>query len=172
MRAFMFFLYLFIVELANGALAISANVKLVSGCLILLIFMQLGYEKMYKPLFLSYVLGYIVSSFFRFLDGNPFPISAFVKIKETRVGVDYVNRFSGLYGDPNYYSVNIIIALILVVILLRTKKIKLSSAIALSLPLILFAALTNSKSAFLMLIVPIGLFIRAFGKERTMYYLP
>lgn len=170
MRALVFFAYLFIVEAANGALAINANIKLVAGCLILLIFMQLEYEKMYKLLFLSYILGYIVSSFFRLLDGNPFAISAFVMTKETRVGVDYFNRFSGLYGDPNYYCINIIIALILVVILLRAKRIKLLSAVALAVPLLWFAALTNSKSAFLMLVVPAALFIQVFW-ERKNYVL-
>lgn len=167
MGALGFIGYLFCVEAANGVLAINANIKLVAGCLILLLFMQLGYEKMYKPVFLSYILGYIASSFFRLLDGKPFAISAFVMAKETRVGLDYFNRFSGLYGDPNYYCINIIIALILVAILLRNRKIKLYTAIIIAIPLFYFAALTNSKSAFLMLIVPAGLFIKVFWDRRS-----
>ena len=167
MGAIVFIGYLFCVEAVNGVFAINANIKLVSGCLILLLFMQLEYEKMYKPVFLSYILGYIASSFFRLLDGKPFAISAFVMTKETRVGLDYFNRFSGLYGDPNYYCINIIIALILVAILLRNRKIRLLTATALAIPLFYFAALTNSKSAFLMLIVPAGLFIKVFWERRS-----
>lgn len=45
MGALGFIGYLFCVEAANGVLAINANIKLVAGCLILLLFMQLGYEK-------------------------------------------------------------------------------------------------------------------------------
>ena len=77
-------------------------------------------------------------------------------------------RFSGLYSDPNYYTVNIIIALCLLINLYNRKEVSLKFTSFLSILLVVFSALTGSKSALLMLAIPMLLFL--YTCKKTKHY--
>ena len=79
-------------------------------------------------------------------------------------------RFSGIYSDANYYCVNVIIALCLVIILYYKKEINNPVFISTVSLLFLYAILTYSKSAFLMLTIPVLLFLYTNSKSRR-YFL-
>ena len=82
-----------------------------------------------------------------------------------------MDRFSGLYADPNYYSVNLIIALALLVLLYYRKEIKLIPFAGLVVALLSFVVLTYSKSSFLMLLLPIYMFLYANFRGKRYYTL-
>lgn len=116
--------------------------------------------------FQLYVSGLIVSSIIALFGSELFNIKQYVMEKAFQYGNAYLNRFSGLYADPNYYGVNIIIAACLLIVLFHTSKIKITAFIMDMVALIYFAISTYSKSVFLMFIVPIGLFIYSQYKQR------
>ena len=114
--------------------------------------------------YLSYIIGIITSSFVWYMNSSLFRITAYVSSKrlggaglseETRNLV----RFAGLYGDPNYYSVNLIISLCLLVILFHKSRIKLGEFLGFGSILLIFVMLTYSKSSFLMLSLPFCIFL-------------
>lgn len=71
----------------------------------------------------------------------------------------YQSRFAGMYSDPNYYVVNIIIAICLLEILGINEKISKIYEYGLLMVLVLFSFLTLSKSAIIMLVIPIFMII-------------
>ena len=113
--------------------------------------------------FLCYIAGVLTSSLLMYVNLSLFRITEYVSSKTERlVGADVgdnITRFAGLYGDPNYYSVNIIVAMILILCLYRKRKINSIHSIILIVPFVFFAAKTGSKSALLMLIIPALLFV-------------
>lgn len=64
----------------------------------------------------------------------------------------FATRFSGFWGDPNYYSVNILLALSLVVILHYGNKMRTGLCYLSYVLLTLFGSLTASKSFLLVLV--------------------
>lgn len=167
---FFFTIYLIICQIFNGGISITVTAKLTFGLLMVLMIEKIKLHKNYANIFLSYVGGIIISSFMKFADSSVFRISSYIETKTERlVGADAndrVSRFSGLYGDPNYYSVNLIIAIILILILYEKRKLTLLQTIMLVVPLIIFIAMTGSKSAFLMLTIPTILFVYVNLKNR------
>lgn len=146
-------------------------VKLIS--FLLLIYFYFDDERNDMNNFLAYIIGIIASSFVRYMDSSLFRISAYVSTKmmggsglseETRS----LARFAGLYGDPNYYSVNLIISLCLVVILYHKKKIKITEFVGFCSILFIFVVRTYSKSSFLLLFLPILMFL--YSNNRTRKY--
>ena len=108
------------------------------------------------------------SSLYRFLDSSFFRISAYTSQKVIGFGGGvFVTRFSGLYTDPNYYAISIIISLCLVVFLYMQKRISLVITVALSIPLCVFAGMTGSKSALVMLAIPVLEMMYVCCKERN-----
>lgn len=103
-----------------------------------------------KKFILTFSNGLILSSFIaQFNDIIPNMTDYIVNDETFELGTDVV-RFSGLYSDPNYYSIAVIIALVAVVALSMRKDI----GVSLVLYYILFAyfgALTVSKSFLLLL---------------------
>lgn len=119
-----------------------------------------------RDVFLAYIIGMILASAIAWLNLVPhldlYRVSTVVLTEEGSA-----NRFSGLYPDPNPYSINIIIALCLAVILHYKKQIKLVSFILICLALLTGAILTYSKSALLMLVIPVLMFLytnQKFGR--------
>lgn len=79
----------------------------------------------------------------------------------------FVTRFSGLYTDPNYYAISVIISLCLIVFLYMKKRLSLIATVVLSIPLCIFAGMTSSKSALVMLAIPIIEMIYVCFKEKN-----
>lgn len=118
-----------------------------------------------KKIYLSYIMGMISSSavakFNLIANMNDFVGKIEMNVQE----ID-VERFTGLYGDPNYYSVNIILSLCLVVILNHKKQIGNILSALLAGVLVMFSVMTYSKSAFLMLILPLIMLIYSKIKQK------
>lgn len=159
-------MYLLVVQIVCNTLDIKNTVKLAAN----LIFLHYGLENNRqiddKTLFLSYISGIIASSVVKLsgLFPNINNYVATVVAGEVRFK-DYV-RFAGLYNDPNYYVVNVIIALCLIVVLFYRRKIAGIYALTLAGILVVLAGLTGSKSAILMLVLPGILFMYSNSKSR------
>ncbi len=121
-----------------------------------------------KGIYISYIGGIFTSSLLALLNVLP-NVNRYVGSKSFGLEYDNLSRFKGLYGDPNYYSINVIISLCLIVILYHNKQIKKSSALILSACLVYFIALTYSKSSFLMLVLPLILLLYSSIKNRKYF---
>ena len=136
---------------------ILRTIKFVVNLLFIYLALQdgAGHE---RDVFCGYIGGVISSSAIAKLGLLP-RLGLYIQDKTTHVGSEYMVRFAGMYADPNYYSVNLIIALCLVVILFHRKEMKPVTAASISLILFFFAIMTYSKSAFLMLLIPVMMFL-------------
>lgn len=153
----LFTLFLVINQCLHGKLDMTVTMKFFAYFTLLTSAANHQFEDGNKTLFLCYITGYIASSFVMLLDGTLFHVAPYINVKIERVNGEYITRFAGLYGDPNYYVVNIIISMVLVIILFGKRRINIFHAAALAVPLIVFTAMTGSKSGFLML-APVAAF--------------
>ena len=118
-------------------------------------------------IYLSYIVSLIVSSTMRFFDSGFFNISEYTLVLKTEAfgaKLEGITRFSGLYQDPNYYTVNIILALCFVVILYYKRSIPAILCASFTGVIIYFGSLTYSKSFILFLIFPFTLLVFANHK--------
>ena len=105
-----------------------------------------------------YIWGVIVSSIIAY-SGIINNSSAYFAEKTLGYVDAYQSRFAGMYSDPNYYVINVIIAICLLEILGINKKISKIYEYGLLMVLVLFSFLTLSKSAIIMLLIPIFVII-------------
>lgn len=115
-------------------------------------------------LFLGFIVSVILSSLVSWSGMLP-NLDRYLGADTVRVNGQQETRFTGFYQDPNYYCVNVIIALCLVVILYYRKDISLRTAAIFAGSLFAFAILTYSKSAILMLVFPVSMFFYANSKN-------
>lgn len=127
--------------------------------------LQIDTENSRKMIFLAYILGVLCSSAVAWLDIIPNELAYVEEIILGDTGGEIV-RFTGLYGDPNYYSISLILSLCLLILLFYKREIHGLFALGLSIPLVLFSVLTYSKSAFLMLALPLVLLFYANSKGK------
>ncbi|MBQ8027367.1 MAG: O-antigen ligase family protein [Clostridia bacterium] len=80
-----------------------------------------------------------------------------------------VVRFSGLYSDPNYYAVGMIISLCLLIVLFHRSGMKPLSAVVFAVPIVYFLIQTYSKSAIIMIVVAIAFLVYSFCKKRNYF---
>ena len=139
-------------------------VKLLCSLLMMFYFFEREKKGNEDELFLYFVVGVILASLTYHLDSGFFRVSRYT----FDIGVFYdgmsdaerdLVRFAGLYSDPNYYSVNVIISMCLTVILFHREKIKLPVFALLMAVLLYFIKETYSKSALLMSAVPLMMFL-------------
>ena len=119
-------------------------------------------------IFIFYILGILISSAIAALQIIP-NLSNYVEAEELLIEYEQFYRFTGLYSDPNYYSINVIIALCLIVVLNHNKALKNIWAIALSVVMVLFVSMTLSKSAFAMLVLPLILLFYSKIKKKKYF---
>lgn len=120
-----------------------------------------------KKLSLFYIIGVALSSSVAVLDIIP-NLNGYIGGKETWIQDVQISRFAGLYADPNYYAVNVIISLCLIVVLNYKKELSAALTIFLGALMTIFAILTLSKSAFVMLLLP--LFLLLYSKVKSRKY--
>lgn len=162
-----FSLYILFFQIIYGELNITSTIKMIVNIAILLRISKLSVEDG-SDVFLSYVAGVLCSSLYRFLDSGFFRISAYTSQKVLGFGGGvFVTRFSGLYNDPNYYAISVIISLCLIVFLYMKKRLSLIATVVLSIPLCIFAGMTSSKSALVMLAIPVIEMIYVCFKEKN-----
>lgn len=162
----MYGMYLVVIQLACNTLDIERTLKFVVNLFFLQYALVNSQKIDYKDIFLSYIGGIIASSFVK-LSGVFTNINIYVDtVAVGQYSFDDIIRFAGLYNDPNYYAVNVIIAMCLVIVMFHCKKMStLYATVTLSI-LVLFVGLTSSKSALFMLALPMILLLYSNSKNR------
>ncbi len=158
----MFTVYVLIGELLAGHFDLFKTIKLICNILFISCTLNSNDNLRYKEIFLSYITGNIVASSFALLDSSFFKIESYIGAKALGTAFsngEEITRFAGLYLDPNYYSTGMIISLCLLVVLFHKKDIHLFTLGLFSAPIIYFLTLTYSKSAIIMLFVPLAYLI-------------
>lgn len=152
-------------------------IKLLCNILMMFYFFERETRDHEDEFFLFFVVGVILASLTYHLDSGFFRVSPYtfdqtvwyIGMSEEENGM---LRFAGLYSDPNYYSVNVIISMCLMVILFHRDKIKLPAFALFMAVLFYFVKETHSKSALLMSSVPLLLFLYSNRlKQRQMLQL-
>lgn len=152
----LFGVYLVVTQLFTANFNLFRTVKLVCNILFLSSILNTEVKLRHREIFMSYIVGNIVSSVFGLMDSNIFKIESYVGTVELGIsefGEDTV-RFVGLYTDPNYYAVGLIISLCLLVVLFHRNEINAFAAAVFTVPMIYFLIITYSKSAIIMLFIP------------------
>ena len=166
-----FAVYVIIGELFAGEFNLFRTIKLICNILFLSSILNSEVKINHKQVFLSYIVGNIVASVFGMMDSSFFRIVSYIGTTELgnpEIGEE-IYRFAGLYADPNYYAVGLIIALCLTVILFHRKEITLFTLVLFFVPMIYFLIQTYSKSAIIMLFLP--LFVLLYSLHVQKKYL-
>lgn len=124
---------------------------------------NLDYQNL-KTLFFFYFVGVLASSLIGLCSESILHMNAYVLHKEvylgnTDDGFISSQRFSGLWGDPNYYTIHLILSIAICAVLLCRREIKRSTFFVVYILMAAFGSMTGSKSFFLMLILVTGAFI-------------
>ncbi len=152
-------------------MAISINVLRLIKFLanIMLIYLALDVKNPnLKKLCIYYVVGIAISSSIAAIGLIP-NLTDYIGVKDFAHETGRTLRFTGMYGDPNYYSVNIIISLCVILVLYYRQMLSLLPTIGLFVMMIFFVGMTASKSAFLMLLLPMLLLLYAQMKRKNYY---
>lgn len=128
----------------------GSNVTTVLKILMLLIlfyyFVQNIKPQEYKNQIMSFSLGMIGSSVIGTLKTTwPRLEAYFSDMKTIYVGAEESNRFTGLYLDPNYYSISVLLAIFLCLLLFRRKDANRGLLGVLIVALVVFGFMTYSK---------------------------
>lgn len=146
-------LLLFVGYIAMGAIdGVAILIKFVGGFTLLYFFTE-DNESENTPLYAySLTFGFLVSSFVAWFLANFSGIVTYVEVfMPYRInGVD-APRFTALYGDPNYYTVGIILSVSLLLLLYARNRLKMLPFLVLIAPLVFFGFKTGSKSFLLLL---------------------
>ncbi len=168
---FIFGLYVVITQLIAGDFNLFRTIKLIFNVLFLSSVLNSEVKINHKEVFFSFIIGNIVASFFGMLDSSFFRIVDYVGVKEVgeirpEEGEEAIIRFAGLYADPNYYAIGIIISMCLLVILYHRSEINLFFAVLCTVPMVYFLIQTYSKSALIMMAVPLLYLMYSFMKKK------
>lgn len=146
--------YVAVIQLANFSMGIEL-VQLVKFAMNLLFLyvavQQVNYDQP-RNIFLFYIFGVLIASLLKYSD-------VFQNLSLYTDGKVDIYRFTGMHEDPNYYGVNLVICLCLVVVMYHRRDVSIGILLAMTGLLVWFAALTVSKMVFLMLLMPILAFI-------------
>lgn len=120
--------------------------KLMSGWVLLIYFVKIIGEEDAKYVTVSLSLGLIISSLWGLVKWDIPRLVSFMNEDngEYMLG-ERIIRFSGLYYDPNYYSVTVIMALFLLLHFGASNKLDKKIAFPLAIVLFFFGALSYSK---------------------------
>lgn len=102
---------------------IATVIKMIMGLMLFFIFVKKTDSEDFKNHIMSFSLGLLGSSCIGLLKGSwPRLDMYFSDMNIIYVGKEQLLRFSGLYLDPNYYSISVIVALTLCLMLFCYKK--------------------------------------------------
>lgn len=169
----LFAVYVLIGQLLAGQFNFFRTVKLVCSLLFLSSVLNNKVEMRNKEIFLSYIIGNLVSSVFGLMDSSVFRIENYIGVAEFAGPSNKTDilRFSGLYPDPNYYSVCIIVSMCLLLILYHKKEINTFFALLVATPMIYFLIITYSKSSVIMLLVFFAYLMYSLVLQKKHFYL-
>lgn len=151
--------YVVAVHLANGMMQLVQLLKFAMNILFLYLAVQnVDYDHPRK-IFLFYIFGVLVAALLK--QSGAFPNIALYTMEDPTL-----KRFTGLHADPNYYGVNLIISLCLIVVLYQRRELPMWVALVLAGILVWFCSQTVSKMVFLMLVWPALLFLYSNHKSQ------
>lgn len=144
-----FFIYAL---LFSGAGEITTSVTIIAGILMLYYIRSIPIN--INAAVLCFFLGICFSSSLALLKTSFPTISTFVNDSILKLGENnYTSRFSGLVGNPNYYTIDITVALSAVVVMLHNEK-KISKLYSiLAIVLSVFGLMSLSKSFLLSFVI-------------------
>ena len=148
-------LYVIICECIALSVDALRTIKFFLNLILLTIFLEPEIQKNSDNIFIYYILGFIVSGLIGQFGSLYFPVNQYVGTIIERTINGEITRYAGLYTDPNYFSVNLIICACLSVFLYHRKRICLAVFLAFIGFIVYFIGNTNSKSALLMLALPV-----------------
>lgn len=163
----LFIIYVLTVQFINMGFEITDDLKLFGNVLFIgYALSEIGAcsDNDKDDLCVTYVTSVLVSSVMRFFDSSFFRISDYTAPLNTEgfgSNGGSIVRFSGLYQDPNYYTVNLIMALCLIVILYYRGRVPILFCAGSAAAILYFGTLTYSKSFLLMLLLPLSVFMFA-----------
>lgn len=170
----LFAVYVLVGQLFMGNLNLFRTIKLICNLLFLSSTLNDNVKIEHKEIFLSYIVGNIVASVFGTMNSSTFKIESYIGVKELEEGVGFgedIIRFAGLYADPNYYTIGLIISLCLIVVLLFRNEINPVLAVSGAATMVYFLMKTYSKSAVIMLVVVLVFLLCTFVLKRNYFML-
>ena len=165
----LFSVYVVLGQLLGDGFNLFRTIKLICNFLFLSSTLNANVKIDHKKIFFSYIIGNIVASVFAKMSSGFFKIESYIGVKDLGGLGEFkdVARFAGLYEDPNYYSISLIISLCLLVILFFRKEINIYEFFLWSSFLVYFLIITYSKSAFIMLAIPFLSFEYTLYKKKN-----
>lgn len=165
---FLFWFLYFVYVLIGMGSAYTDAVKQIFIPIFFFFGMQDNIRKSVKTYSIAYTNAVIITSILAIFRHQIPNLESFVNVKTTRMDVEvFVQRFSGLWGDPNYYSTNLILAFTLTMYFHLKGIYSFKRAMLYYSALTVFGAMTGSKTFLIMLgIVFIFLIIEAFKNGR------
>lgn len=156
-RFFVCFFVFVVYVIVGSDLQVTTIIKQLMVPLLIYGFFR-DYQSDLKQVLLFFTFGLLLSSVFaQFIDQIP-NLGTYIVLDLAHLSSESVLRRSGLYSDPNYYSVALIMAITGLLTLFVNEQMGAFSLV-LVVALIMFGAQTVSKSFLLMLAVVLALFV-------------
>lgn len=142
-----------IVSVIGIGSAMVSFIKLVSNVFLLWFFVRVVKRETFPQMVLAISLGEVVSSLIGLRKTTwPALASFFYSLKEEHIGGVKVARFTGLYLDPNYYSIIVIVCLYALLLFMYKKEISYKLGVPLFVALIVFGCMTYSRTFYIALV--------------------
>lgn len=141
--------YVLIVCFINSTFDLLNFVKQIMNFFILYLFVRTVNKSIFNKVIIFYVFGVIASSIVGLFSKYIPNFYEYIRYVGAYIDGETYTRFTGLFGDPNYYSVNLILGLAGLILLYYKKEINIIFWICF-ICLSLFGFLTYSKSFILM----------------------
>lgn len=146
-------------------------IKLLSMAVTASCFTSLIDRKNYSNIVLYVCLGTVTSGLIGLRKASwPALASFFSNLKTEYINGVETYRFTGLYMDPNYYSILVIICLVSLLTFAFKKEIKSGLAVVLAIALVYFGCLTYSRLFYLALMIAI-VFVLVLRMKSTGKYI-
>ncbi len=140
--------------------ALNDFIKIISNILIFSAFVKTVRRDMFPNIILSLTAGEVVSSLIGLRKTTWPALAAFyTTLKEEHIGTEKIARFTGLYLDPNYYSILIICCLFGLLLFMYKKEIRFQVGFPLFIALLIFGCLTYSRLFYISLVMIIFIVI-------------
>ncbi len=155
-----FFIMLFSVYLLVGmGRNFTLAIKLIVGLILFYIFVNRIETENFKNHIMSFALGMVGSSFLGLMKSSWSRLTVYYSnLKTIYIGNEESFRFTGLYRDPNYYSISVILVVVLCVMLFINRDGNQVVLAVIALGLTVFGFTTYSK----MFMLFVGLFAIIF----------
>lgn len=133
-------------------------------------------QKEFRSIVISLSIGTIISGVIGLQKQIVPAINSFFSVVKT----EYINgaktlRFSGLYLDPNYFSILIISCLFCLTVYMIKKELTLKFGLILSVPLVIFGCITLSKIFYISLVIGVlfllGIYAKTSGKIINIFFI-